>query len=177
MNKKIITLAVSTLAMTFMTGCNNAGGIDKDIKLFYDGIDVKVPSLNGYKLEYEVYYSYEYDDYAIEGKVKTSKALDDEYAKKFTKDTGFVSGNDDDYYPVEEYGYIFVDNGFNDEKVIAVVDKDPRFDHIHELSDITQHQKDEIKDFFQTYKTLQKIKVEALDFHDKEAARKRSCFL
>ena len=70
-------------------------------------------------------------------------------------------------------GYLeVIDNGFNDEKVIAVVDKDPRFDHIHELSDITEHQKDEIKDFFQTYKTLQKIEVKALDFHGKEETKK-----
>lgn len=77
------------------------------------------------------------------------------------------------YVDARIVGYLeVIDNGFNDEKVIAVVDKDPRFDHIHELSDITNHQKEEIKDFFQTYKTLQRVKVEALDFHDKEEARK-----
>ena len=77
------------------------------------------------------------------------------------------------YVDARVVGYLeVIDNGFNDEKVIAVVDKDPRFDHINELSDITTHQKEEIKDFFQTYKTLQRVKVEALDFHDKEEARK-----
>lgn len=68
-------------------------------------------------------------------------------------------------------GYLTViDNGEHDEKVIAVVDRDPRFENINELSDLTEHQKAEIKDFFQNYKTLQNIKVEIEDFHKKEEA-------
>ena len=69
-------------------------------------------------------------------------------------------------------GYLSViDNEQHDEKIIAVVDKDPRFKHIQEIDDIN-HLKDEIKDFFQNYKTLQNIKVETKDFHDKKAAIK-----
>ncbi len=69
-------------------------------------------------------------------------------------------------------GYLSViDNGQHDEKVIAVVDKDPRFEHINDIEDIN-HLQAEIKDFFQNYKTLQKIVVEAKDFHNKEAALK-----
>lgn len=69
-------------------------------------------------------------------------------------------------------GYLSViDNGQHDEKIIAVVDKDPRFNHIQEIDDIN-HLKDEIKDFFQNYKTLQNIKVETKDFHDKNSAIK-----
>ena len=69
-------------------------------------------------------------------------------------------------------GYLSViDNGQQDEKIIAVVDKDPRFKHIQEIDDIN-HLKDEIKDFFQNYKTLQNIKVETKDFHDKNSAIK-----
>ena len=68
-------------------------------------------------------------------------------------------------------GYLTViDNGEHDEKVIAVVDRDPRFDEINELEDLTEHQKAEIKDFFQNYKTLQNIKVEIKDFHNKNEA-------
>ena len=67
-------------------------------------------------------------------------------------------------------GYLSViDNGQHDEKIIAVVDKDPRFNHIQEIDDIN-HLKAEIKDFFQNYKTLQNIKVETKDFHDKNSA-------
>ncbi len=70
-------------------------------------------------------------------------------------------------------GYLSViDNNEHDEKVIAVVDKDPRFDEINELEDLTPHQKAEIKDFFQNYKTLQNIKVEIKNFHNKEEALK-----
>jgi len=70
-------------------------------------------------------------------------------------------------------GYLTViDNGEHDEKVIAVVDKDPRFNNINKLSDLTEHQKAEIKDFFQNYKTLQKIKVTIKNFHEKEEALK-----
>ena len=64
-------------------------------------------------------------------------------------------------------GYLSViDNGQQDEKIIAVVDKDPRFNHIHDIN----HIKDEIKDFFQNYKTLQNIKVEAKEFYNKDSA-------
>lgn len=70
-------------------------------------------------------------------------------------------------------GYLTViDNGEHDEKVLAVVDKDPRFDGINELSDLKDHQKAEIKDFFESYKKLQNIKVEIRNFHNKEEALK-----
>lgn len=70
-------------------------------------------------------------------------------------------------------GYLdVVDNGEADQKVIAVVDRDPRFDHVQELSDIPDSTLEIIKDFFKTYKTLQKIKVEIKDYHNKEDALK-----
>ena len=68
-------------------------------------------------------------------------------------------------------GYLTViDNGENDEKVLAVVDKDPRFDGINSINDLKEQQKAEIKDFFESYKKLQNIKVEIDDFHNKEEA-------
>lgn len=70
-------------------------------------------------------------------------------------------------------GYLTVlDNGYHDEKVIAVVDTDPRFENIQKLEDLTEHQKAEIKDFFQNYKTLQNIVVETKEFHNMEEALK-----
>lgn len=70
-------------------------------------------------------------------------------------------------------GYLdVVDNGEGDQKVIAVADKDPRYDHIQELNDIPDTTLEIIKDFFKTYKTLQKIKVEIKDYHTKEDALK-----
>ncbi len=68
-------------------------------------------------------------------------------------------------------GYLeVIDNGFKDEKLIAVVDKDPRFEQINNIEDLAPHIKMEIKDFFGTYKSLQGIKVETNDFKNKEQA-------
>ena len=66
-------------------------------------------------------------------------------------------------------GYLdMVDNGEPDQKIIGVVDSDPRFSHINEVEDIQQHTVREIKHFFATYKDLQQKKeVEVYDFHDK----------
>jgi inorganic pyrophosphatase len=52
-------------------------------------------------------------------------------------------------------GYLDMwDGGQHDEKIIAVVDADPRFDHIQDLRDIQDLQLREIKLFFRTYKEL-----------------------
>ena len=66
-------------------------------------------------------------------------------------------------------GYLdMLDNGEPDQKIIGVVNSDPRFSHINELRDIQQHTLREIKHFFKTYKDLQQNKiVEVGDFHDK----------
>ncbi len=66
-----------------------------------------------------------------------------------------------------------IDNGEKDHKIIAVMEHDPRFSHIHEISDIQDHMLREIKHFFRTYKDLQQNKrVEVNDFHDKKHAEK-----
>ncbi len=64
-----------------------------------------------------------------------------------------------------------IDNDEKDHKIIAVMDRDPRFSHIHNIDDIHEHMKREIKHFFRTYKDLQENKkVEVYDFHDKKRA-------
>jgi inorganic pyrophosphatase len=69
-------------------------------------------------------------------------------------------------------GYLdMLDNGERDEKLIAVVDADPRFSHINDLSDIQELQLREIKLFFRTYKELQADHdVQVLDYYDREHA-------
>ena len=68
-------------------------------------------------------------------------------------------------------GYLeVIDNNEGDEKVIAVVDKDPRFNEYKSIEDVPEHVLIEIKDFFQNYKNLQKIKVQAKAFHSKNEA-------
>jgi len=66
-------------------------------------------------------------------------------------------------------GYLdMVDNGEPDQKIIGVMNTDPRFDHINEVADIQDHTKREIRHFFQTYKDLQQNKIVVVnDFHDK----------
>lgn len=68
-------------------------------------------------------------------------------------------------------GYLkVIDNNLEDEKVIAVVDKDPRFKQLNKLEDVPNHQLIEIKDFFLNYKKLQNIDVKVTDFYSKEEA-------
>ncbi len=75
--------------------------------------------------------------------------------------------------PARVIGYLnVIDNGKEDYKLIAVVDVDPRYDHINELSDLSNFTLDEIKDFFKNYKTLQDICVEVFDYHDRTEAIK-----
>ena len=63
------------------------------------------------------------------------------------------------------------DGGEQDDKVIAVPTEDPRYDHIEDLEDIPQQTRDEITEFFDTYKNLEEGKnAEVLDWEDKAAA-------
>lgn len=62
-----------------------------------------------------------------------------------------------------------------DTKIIAVpVEKiDPRFKHIQDINDLTEHQKLEIKEFFETYKRLEPGKwVKLKEFKNRETAEK-----
>ncbi len=69
-------------------------------------------------------------------------------------------------------GYLdMVDNGEPDEKIIAVVDQDPRLKHLRTLEDVQHHTKREIKHFFNTYKDLQEDKeVTVGEFHTRDEA-------
>ena len=73
--------------------------------------------------------------------------------------------------PARVVGYLTViDNGSLDYKVISVVDCDPRFKEINELSDMSDFTLKEIKDFFENYKKLQKIEVKVESYHTKAEA-------
>lgn len=63
-----------------------------------------------------------------------------------------------------------IDNGFLDHKIIAVVDVDPRYNEIKSLNDLSEFTLQEIKNFFENYKQLQKIVVEVKEYEDKEKA-------
>ena len=75
--------------------------------------------------------------------------------------------------PARVVGYLDMsDDGKGDYKLISVVDCDPRYDNIHELSDVPEFTLSEIKNFFENYKQLQNIEVEVRGFHNKEEALK-----
>ena len=50
--------------------------------------------------------------------------------------------------------------------MISVVDVDPRYSEIKCLNDLSDFTLEEIKNFFQNYKTLQNIEVKVYDYHD-----------
>lgn len=73
--------------------------------------------------------------------------------------------------PARVIGYLeAVDNGFEDYKLISVVDVDPRYNEVQTLEDLSPFILDEIKNFFENYKTLQKVDVKVGSYHNKEDA-------
>lgn len=70
-------------------------------------------------------------------------------------------------------GYLsMIDDGKVDYKLISVVDCDPRYDNVNELSDLPVFELEEIENFFQNYKVLQGIKVETGGYHHRHSAAK-----
>jgi inorganic pyrophosphatase len=63
------------------------------------------------------------------------------------------------------------DDGEQDDKVIAVPEEDPRYDHVEDLDDLPEQTRAEIAEFFATYKNLEEGKeVEVLGWEDRSAA-------
>lgn len=63
-----------------------------------------------------------------------------------------------------------IDDGDSDAKIIAVPEKDPRFDDIQDLKDVNKHTIKEIEHFFLTYKQIQKKPVSIDSIGDKAEA-------
>lgn len=76
----------------------------------------------------------------------------------------------------EVIGYLEMeDEGGIDHKIIAVPSAkvDPRWSHITDVKDLTEHQKKEMKEFFETMKRLEPGKwVKVQDFKSKKEAEK-----
>jgi inorganic pyrophosphatase len=64
-----------------------------------------------------------------------------------------------------------IDDGEGDDKIIAVPDKDPRWDEVKDLSDLNKHSLKEIKHFFETYKQIEDKKVEISGFEGLKEAK------
>ena len=70
-------------------------------------------------------------------------------------------------------GYLdTIDGGFQDPKIIAVNNVDPRCNFYNSLEELPKHSLIEIKNFFQNYKLLQNIKVEVFEYHGQKDALK-----
>ena len=75
--------------------------------------------------------------------------------------------------PARIVGYLtMVDNGKLDYKLISVVDTDPRFNDVKDITDVNKFTLEEIHNFFENYKTLQNIDVDVKEYHSKEEALK-----
>lgn len=65
-----------------------------------------------------------------------------------------------------------LDNGKEDNKIIAVCAVDPRYQEVRILDDLSQFTLEEIKNFFENYKSLQGISVIVKDYEGVESALK-----
>ena len=64
-----------------------------------------------------------------------------------------------------------LDDGEQDDKVVAVPAEDPRFDHIQDLADVPDQLQQEVDEFFSTYKNLEAGKeVTTRGWEDRSAA-------
>ena len=65
-----------------------------------------------------------------------------------------------------------VDQGKNDEKILAVVENDPIYHEIHEYGEVFPHLLREIEHFFSIYKSLEGKKTEIAGWSSADAAHK-----
>ena len=93
--------------------------IDEAIAQFLGESELTVPSLDEYELDWDIFYSYSSKMYFIEG--IASKDHETEYLE-LIGETAWVSINDDTWYPVEEYGYLYADNADDPTFVITFFD-------------------------------------------------------
>ncbi len=63
-----------------------------------------------------------------------------------------------------------VDGGDADDKIIAVANNDPGVNHYNNIEELPQHFFEELRHFFEEYKTLEKKSVIVSDFGDKAKA-------
>ena len=73
--------------------------------------------------------------------------------------------------PARVLGFLsMLDGGKQDYKLISVVDCDPRYENVQELSDLPAFELEEIRNFFENYKVLQGVEVVVKEYHGKQEA-------
>ncbi|RYZ16136.1 MAG: inorganic diphosphatase [Chitinophagaceae bacterium] len=65
-----------------------------------------------------------------------------------------------------------IDNGEEDDKIIAIAANDPSVNHMREISDLPRHFFNELKNYFEQYKVLENKEVIIEDFQPRETAYK-----
>ncbi len=65
-----------------------------------------------------------------------------------------------------------IDNGEEDDKIIAVATEDPGVNHFTDVNDLPQHFKAVLKNYFENYKVLENKVVEIDEFQSKDVAYK-----
>jgi inorganic pyrophosphatase len=65
-----------------------------------------------------------------------------------------------------------IDQNQTDQKILAVPDRNPRYDDIHSLDEIYAHVRKEIEHFFTIYKELENRKTATLGWAGPDEARK-----
>ncbi|GAB4091215.1 inorganic diphosphatase [Flaviaesturariibacter terrae] len=65
-----------------------------------------------------------------------------------------------------------IDNGEEDDKIIAIATNDPSVNHMREIGDLPQHFFNELKNYFEQYKVLENKEVVIEDFQPRETAYK-----
>jgi len=63
-----------------------------------------------------------------------------------------------------------IDHGEADDKIIAVAQDDPSVSHIQDVKDLPDHLRNELKHFFENYKTLENKVVKVDEFFSKDKA-------
>lgn len=63
-----------------------------------------------------------------------------------------------------------IDQGLGDEKILAVADNDANTKHLNDISELENHFKLELKEFFESYKRLENKIVTVPDFQGKQTA-------
>ena len=65
-----------------------------------------------------------------------------------------------------------IDNGKNDEKIIAIPYNDPNYNQFRDISDLPNHIFEEMRHFFTVYKNLENKETAVNEISDREEAEK-----